>query len=415
MVRSALVAVVSLVCTGAALGAPARIPLRGTLTDSAGTPVDGTVTATFSLYGDASGGSPFHTETQELSIDVGELDTALGVGAALDLGQLAARDDVWLGIRLGNDEELAPRLKLGTVPYAATAAQVPWTRVTGVPSLQARVTGVCGAGSAMTGVAADGTVTCGPVGTGGGSLEQLAFAGAGIAIQIDTISVIFGDRSGTATEGNDVRLLGYPEVPGGIPYTFEERWQTLPPGAHGDFLRGRPPEDGPPYWGPILAEDIPPESPYYIWNRESSEERQTASIAISGPIDTLGLVRAGDLEVGIGSTFHKIAYGVHEIGSVSDSDCDNITLGIEIDEINFEWTRTLPLATCAFSVEFNLGTGFTSVPYVFLTPRSGPGEHTWALTYHPVSGDRIRVTYWRADSPGSDWGADLVIQWLAFN
>ena len=105
----------------AAAQAPARVPLQGYLTNTAGMPVDGDVDITLALYDVATGGTAVHTETQTITVSAGEMTAYIGDGAALDLTLFRDSAALYLGIAVGADPEMSPRPALGTVPFAAYA------------------------------------------------------------------------------------------------------------------------------------------------------------------------------------------------------------------------------------------------------------------------------------------------------
>jgi len=102
-------------------GINAVVPFQGTLTDAAGQPLDGQVDITFRLYSVPQGGTPLWEE-------VHQGDNAVPVVRGLfhvNLGSLTPLTaEVWetsplyLGIQVGTDPEMSPRVLLGSVPYA---------------------------------------------------------------------------------------------------------------------------------------------------------------------------------------------------------------------------------------------------------------------------------------------------------
>jgi hypothetical protein len=88
------------------------------LTDAAGVPRDGDHTVRFRIYDVDAGGTPLHDETRTLSIDAGAFTVYLGEATPLLPGVFDGADR-WLGITVGNDAEMTPRLAIGSVPYAS--------------------------------------------------------------------------------------------------------------------------------------------------------------------------------------------------------------------------------------------------------------------------------------------------------
>jgi len=127
----------SLFWVGSLAAQPATIPIQGYVTTSGGAPIDGVVAAEFRLYSHAEGGAPFFVESvPALSVDAGWFSAYLGEGAALNLGFFDG-DDVFLGVALGGEPELSPRVALGSVAYAAYsgfAGAVDWDTIENVPT-----------------------------------------------------------------------------------------------------------------------------------------------------------------------------------------------------------------------------------------------------------------------------------------
>jgi len=121
-----------LLFSGLASGARAQVPggvsYQGRLTDSTGTPVNGSVTMTFKLYGQAASTVPLWTETQTVTPVNGFFAAHLG---DTDNNGTPFASTVWtgavryLGITVGSDSELSPRAKLLSAPYALLAAPTP--------------------------------------------------------------------------------------------------------------------------------------------------------------------------------------------------------------------------------------------------------------------------------------------------
>ena len=89
------------------------IPLQGRLTDAMGKALNGSYTVIFSLYGQYAGGSPYCVSGQVLTLTDGLFNTYVG-------GENCKIDGrrLFLGISVGSDGEMTPRLSIDTVPYA---------------------------------------------------------------------------------------------------------------------------------------------------------------------------------------------------------------------------------------------------------------------------------------------------------
>ncbi len=179
---------------------PAEIPIQAYLTDDTGVPVDGTVTIGFSIYDAATGGTELHFEEHTVDAEAGALTAYL----VPELAIFEEQTELYIGISVDSGEEMSPRLKLATVPYAAVAGSAAtlqgrsaddfasadyapsWEDITDIPdelgstytagvgldlfgeefvadfsAVQQRVTGSCPAGEFVMGINEDGTVMCG--------------------------------------------------------------------------------------------------------------------------------------------------------------------------------------------------------------------------------------------------------------
>lgn len=99
------------------------ISYQGTLSNSSGQAVNGTLPMTFKLYTVPSSGNPIWTEARSganaVPVNNGLFNVLLGSVTPIDLNLLS--QDLWLGISINGDAEMTPREKLGTVPFAAMA------------------------------------------------------------------------------------------------------------------------------------------------------------------------------------------------------------------------------------------------------------------------------------------------------
>lgn len=95
------------------------INYQGCLTDSNGDPVNGTPDMVFRLYNVESGDTALWTEPQN-GVLVTECLFSVLLGSVESLPQslFAQNDSLWLGITVGGDEEMTPREKLASAPYA---------------------------------------------------------------------------------------------------------------------------------------------------------------------------------------------------------------------------------------------------------------------------------------------------------
>lgn len=231
--------------TDASASAPAEISFQGFLTDNLGEPVTGTRDLTLSLYDVATGGTPLHTETQSVMIEDGYFTVYIGEAQPLDLTLFRDNANVYVGVQVDTATELAPRVAMATVPFAAYsvyAGSVEFSNVTGIPSgledgdddttysagtglnlsgtvfavdtteVQSRITGACGAGQAVQSVAQDGTVVCETVGSGDitGVTAGAGLSGGGssgtVSLNVDT-SAIQVRVANTCPGGQAIRAI----------------------------------------------------------------------------------------------------------------------------------------------------------------------------------------------------------------
>ncbi|UCH09931.1 MAG: hypothetical protein JSU61_12070 [Fidelibacterota bacterium] len=107
---------------------PQVLSYQGMISDSLGVPKpDGSYTFTFRLYNIAEGGSDLWTEIKELPVKVGLFHTLLGDQSPLSPA-LQFDQPYWLGIQVGSEPELAPRIPLTSVGYSFRAIKADSTR-----------------------------------------------------------------------------------------------------------------------------------------------------------------------------------------------------------------------------------------------------------------------------------------------
>ena len=101
--------------------APAFLPVQGHIASSEGEALDGDVNVTFRLYPTLMGGTALYEETQPVTFRSGHFFAYLGDGGALDLSIFADHDAMYLGMTIGEDTEMRPRILLASTGYAAYA------------------------------------------------------------------------------------------------------------------------------------------------------------------------------------------------------------------------------------------------------------------------------------------------------
>lgn len=116
---------------GTAPDAPSTgtIAYQGRLADANGNPLTSTVPMIFRLYDAANGGVPLWEEqwtgSSSVQISDGLFNVMLGSLAPIPASLITSHSSLFLGITVGTDDEMAPRVQLGSVPFAVQALTVP--------------------------------------------------------------------------------------------------------------------------------------------------------------------------------------------------------------------------------------------------------------------------------------------------
>ncbi|MFC1667089.1 hypothetical protein ACFL0P_04410 [Candidatus Omnitrophota bacterium] len=100
---------------------PRVINYQGKFTDKDDNPLTGNYLVTFRFYDVNSEGIPLWEEGHILSIENGIFNALLGSIKALDVD---FDKDLWLGIEVASDGEMAPRIKLASAAYAMNAETI---------------------------------------------------------------------------------------------------------------------------------------------------------------------------------------------------------------------------------------------------------------------------------------------------
>ncbi len=133
-----LLMVVVLLLTIPSLAAPLLAPsatststisYQGRLADSGGNPLTGKYNLEFRVYDVPTGGTPLWTEmwTGANAVDVsdGLFNVMLGSIDSTLAASIEGHDELYLGITVGTDSEMEPRVQLGSVPFSMQAMTVP--------------------------------------------------------------------------------------------------------------------------------------------------------------------------------------------------------------------------------------------------------------------------------------------------
>ncbi len=110
------------------------IAYQGRLADSSGTPLTSTLPMSFRLYSAVTGGAPLWTEqwtgSNGVKVSDGLFNVMLGSLTPIPQSVITGNANLFLGITVGTDDEMTPRVQLGSVPFAVQALTVPDGSVT---------------------------------------------------------------------------------------------------------------------------------------------------------------------------------------------------------------------------------------------------------------------------------------------
>ena len=125
--RVFLTLIISLVAGPAvAQDRPITLTYQGTLADAGGQAISGVRSVTFRLYDQTEGGEALWTENHaETDVVDGMFNSVLGLRSAFEDGVMGA-ERLYLGVQVGDDVEMTPRMRVGgalKAQWAAVAAQ----------------------------------------------------------------------------------------------------------------------------------------------------------------------------------------------------------------------------------------------------------------------------------------------------
>jgi hypothetical protein len=153
--RTTIVALASLLLVRTAYAAlPSVITYNGYLLNNNGNPVTSSSTLGFNFYSAPSGGTPLNGS----AISVTLIPSADGYfSAVIDTGAYATLFDtgpIYMGIAVGSEVEMSPRIQVTSAPFALSARSVAWSGVSGFPD------STCSPGQAVTAIGTNGVGTC---------------------------------------------------------------------------------------------------------------------------------------------------------------------------------------------------------------------------------------------------------------
>lgn len=158
------IALLALAAGSAGAAVPQLINYQGLLTDADGVPLEGSYDLTFQIYPLSGSQHSMWSETHEdVLVSGGIFSVILGETHPLPPAVFAS-DQRWLGVTVGADPEIAPRLRMTSVPWshrtavADSAGTVPWSGIADTPAGFADgVDNVGGTGDGHSLDAADGS------------------------------------------------------------------------------------------------------------------------------------------------------------------------------------------------------------------------------------------------------------------
>ncbi|MEM7531664.1 MAG: hypothetical protein AAF639_05795 [Chloroflexota bacterium] len=105
------------------------IPYQGRLADADGNPLSATVDMRFRLYDTAEGGTPLWaeawTDANGVQVTDGMFNVMLGSMTPISATVMNENSSLFLGLAAGDDDEMTPRVQLGSVPFAMQGWRVP--------------------------------------------------------------------------------------------------------------------------------------------------------------------------------------------------------------------------------------------------------------------------------------------------
>ena len=232
-VRSFILGIVAVsLLAGAALAgvivAPTGIPYQGRLTDAGGTVINGSRALTLTLYN--SGSTVIYSETQTVTVTNGLFSVEVGTGTPVT-GTFAGINfttyDLFLGVKVGTDPEMVPKIHLGVVPFSMTSKDSP-----GLSSLHNPVTAQIPIPNGSTGDLVSTSITIPAAG------YILVMANGQVnTVAAGYVSMWISDVAGSGEDITDYGNVGSNSFPGYF-QTARHRVYALGPGTYTFYFEG---------------------------------------------------------------------------------------------------------------------------------------------------------------------------------
>ena len=193
------------------------ISYQGRLADADGTPITDTVNMEFRLYDVAAGGiflwEELWTGSNSVQVSDGLFNVMLGSLDPIPQSVITEHDSLFLGITVGTDDEMTPRVQLGSVPFAVQALTVPDGSVTTEKIADEAVT-QAKLGSDVSLEPPDGSITTAKIADGAVTSAKLEHSGPHIPITPDEnglvkMAVLRQDATTDTYSNNQVILTGW--------------------------------------------------------------------------------------------------------------------------------------------------------------------------------------------------------------
>ena len=103
----------------ASAAVPQYLNINGRLSNTTEFPQSGRFIFNFTLYNAPGGGTTIWTEIQNISVDRGRFNATLGLNTSL--AGVNFNQQYWLGVKVGTDAEMVPRLRITSNPFVFRA------------------------------------------------------------------------------------------------------------------------------------------------------------------------------------------------------------------------------------------------------------------------------------------------------